>query len=83
MRQLEQETFRKAPIRPGHWRWVTRQTGPDETEEIIKIGCPECGKAVTLEHHLHTVEQDGAVSPSLICPVCGWHDHARLKGYAP
>lgn len=43
--------------------------------------CPECGKEGTLAKGTHTVEPDGRVSPSYICPLCHWHGWVRLIGW--
>ena len=44
-------------------------------------GCPQCGQAHVLT--LHKVCDDGAVSPSVICGKCGFHDYISLEEVSP
>ncbi len=54
----------------SHW-WV-------EEHGHVMAECPECDKVGTLARGTHTVDVDGGVSPSFICPYCGWHGYVRL-----
>lgn len=77
--EMPRDTF-KAPLRPGYWRIVTR-----DDEPTVKLACPLCGAEGVLEEGSHTIDHDGIVSPSVVCPNesgCGWHDHIRLLDYA-
>ena len=48
--------------------------------DTAMISCPKCGKIASLTSH--TIADDGAVTPSLVCPHdCGFHDHAKLLGW--
>lgn len=40
------------------------------------------GHAASLDDH--TIQPDGTVQPSLVCPIedCGWHVMARLEGWS-
>lgn len=45
-----------------------------------RVWCLGCGRAATLDDH--EIQEDGRVSPSLICPHgCGWHESVRLDGW--
>lgn len=46
----------------------------------VRLICGGCGKdAGHLENH--TVEADGTVHASLLCPMCGWHVWGKLTGW--
>lgn len=34
-----------------------------------------------LSIHKHTIMDDGTVNPSVVCPVCGWHEIIKLEGW--
>lgn len=59
--------------RRGQWRIVAG---------AIWVSCPDCAAVGMLDHD---VADDGAVSPSLVCPRegCGFHAWARLGGWRP
>lgn len=44
-------------------------------------GCPKCGQAHELT--THKIWSDGAVSPSIVCGKCEFHDYATLDEVAP
>lgn len=68
-------------IPPGHWRYVGVKVDVDTIGDYkVVVTCPSCGGRADLTDH--TIERDGTVSPSLICPrECGWHDTAKLAGF--
>lgn len=53
--------------------------------------CPACGFDVSLSRH--TVQADGTITPSVVCPItgkhdpigvlcpCGFHDNVKLLGW--
>ena len=45
------------------------------------MSCPECGKIAALSDH--TIEEDGSVHPSVVCPRdnCTFHKHIQLEGW--
>ena len=46
------------------------------------VSCPKCGKSASLSGHI--ISDDGAVSPSLVCPSlegCDFHEYVRLVGW--
>jgi len=53
-------------------------------KDWLKIGpsvivtCPQCRKKAALDH---TIEEDGDVNPSLICPFCGYHNWVKLEDW--
>jgi len=55
----------------GHLGW-------QEHNEIVILRCPN-GHVSELGDH--TVGMDGVVSPSAVCPKCGWHETVRLLDY--
>lgn len=44
----------------------------------VIVTCPQCKKKAALDH---TIEEDGDVNPSLICPFCGYHKFIKLEGW--
>lgn len=44
----------------------------------VLVGCPTCRSAVRLRPDVHTVEQDGCVTPSFVCPCGRFHAWIRL-----
>ena len=57
---------------PGCW-WPLLPNG-------TLVTCPSCGATAALDH---TVDDEGNVSPSLVCPAdgCGFHEFVRLEGW--
>ncbi len=66
----------------------------------ISIRCPQCMRAATLRDpldgparadgtHGHSIEADGTVRPSIVCPShrteppCSWHVWGRLDAWNP
>ena len=37
------------------------------------------GHGLSLNRHL--IGMDGLVRPSVVCPICGWHETIKLKGW--
>jgi hypothetical protein len=58
------------PTNGTWWLWRTR----------VFVACPCCGTAAELDHE---ITADGAVTPSVECPVigCAFHDMVRLEGW--
>jgi hypothetical protein len=44
------------------------------------VHCRRCSGGFTLK--VHTVADDGHVSPSIGCPWCGWHVYAKLSDWS-
>lgn len=38
------------------------------------LACPACSTVAELNHTLMLLDDLVTMSPSLICPTCGWHD---------
>lgn len=80
--------FQRAPDRrtacdaspAGRW-WYE---GP-EHHRIVVCCCPECGVDSTMALAVHSVANDGTVSPSYVCPhaPCGFHQAVRLGDWTP
>ncbi|KKN34247.1 hypothetical protein LCGC14_0795460 [marine sediment metagenome] len=41
----------------------------------LLVTCPSCDREFGCDH---AVDDEGRLSPSLVCPVCGYHRHVRL-----
>lgn len=66
------KAVRYLDLGPGMWT--------PTPSDVSWVRCGGCGERVRLTDH--TVASDGAVTPSLVCPVeCGWHVQARLVGW--
>jgi hypothetical protein len=52
-------------------------------KRTANVSCPKCGQIASLSQH--TIEADGTVKPSLVCPYdgCSFHDHVKLKDWKP
>lgn len=61
-------------------RWKpTKGTWTIFAGKHVKVSCPDCGAFGNLDH---TVDPDGTLNPSLVCPEdCGFHVWARLLDY--
>jgi len=44
--------------------------------KIACVSCPVCGTVSALIDH--KIDSDGFVTPSIICPRCGFHENIRL-----
>ena len=68
-------TAKRVDLQPKK-RW--KREGQD-----IWVTCPDCGLRATLSRHKHTIDDDGLVTPSLICitETCDFHEHVRLVGW--
>ena len=68
------------PLIPGCWREIALDGKPGDPPDTIKFACPNCGVEAYLDEH--DVDDDGNVSPSVICPKeCGFHDTVILKNF--
>ena len=72
MTTLIQSTRRDGVMRKGEWR---------DTDKGALVCCPGCGKIGSLAEH--TIDPDGTVTPSLVCPFahCDFHDMAKLADW--
>lgn len=71
--------FRRAPAEAlflAGGEWSPARSGDRLT---ALVGCPGCDGTISLRRH--EIDPDGVVTPSVVCPLCGWHDYARLKGW--
>lgn len=61
---------------PGTWK------GLQSYKRSASATCPECGRTCSLLDH--TIADDGAVHPSLVCPYddCSFHEWVKLEGWA-
>lgn len=52
-----------------------------DDEKSATVCCPDCGLQGSLE--MHTIHDDGRVSPSIDCPDpdCGFHEWVQLEGW--
>lgn len=75
-----------AGFHPG--RWCAWLFGP--IEALIKgavVTCPQCLLAMSVGGErfgsVHAIDDDGRVSPSLVCPRCSWHVFVKLESWQP
>lgn len=59
--------------------------GPAAKRLWATFACPGCGKDVSVDRKVHVVAEDGAVSPSMVCPhiPCSFHEFIRLTRWSP
>ncbi len=64
---------------PGVWKGARLVDGT----RSASVSCSKCGRPASLTDH--TIADDGAVSPSLVCPYdgCDFHDYVILKDWDP
>jgi hypothetical protein len=77
--------------RGSWWWWGADYTAPRSLADFgISIKCGACDfsgritdptKSVPAKDQHYSVEPDGSVSPSIVCPKCGWHVFGRLDGW--
>jgi hypothetical protein len=55
----------------------------DDGTRTATIQCPLCGQVASMSQH--TIEADGTVNPSAVCPYsgCTFHEWIRLEGWKP
>jgi hypothetical protein len=56
--------------------WTRGRSG-DRYTPLVR--CPTCCETFSLSRH--TIAADGAVTPSVVCPRCGWHAWVTLVGW--
>lgn len=63
----------------GVWKGGKRGDG----QRTAILSCPMCRQPAPLSDH--TIEPDGMVSPSVVCPFqgCSFHEHLKLIGWIP
>jgi hypothetical protein len=73
------KTERKSyPRGLGKGTWGLRRL---DNKPVAVFNCPGCGITAYLEEH--SVDSDGNVTPSVVCPgVCGFHEFIHLKGWS-
>lgn len=65
---------------PNTWRhWIDRDFAQKTDIQTAVLTCPNCGNAMSLKEH--TIAENGAVSPSVVCPEkdCTFHEFVVLK----
>lgn len=63
----------------GRWRSIKR-----DGVRIASFSCPKCGDRGGLGHGTnHKIAADGAVTPSVMCDRCDFHDFVKLEGWEP
>ena len=76
MTTLIQSTRRDGVMRKGEWRGAREDRSP----RSALVCCPGCGKIGSLTKH--TIDPDGRVFPSLVCPFgCGFHEFVKLDDW--
>ncbi len=61
----------------GEWRGACRRGSP----RTALVCCPGCGKIASLSGH--SIDPDGKVYPSLVCPFdkCSFHEFVKLADW--
>ncbi len=65
-------------MKKGEWHGA-EMAGQKRTALVC---CPGCGKIASLSGH--TIDPDGTVTPSLVCPfdlTCEFHDYVKLADW--
>lgn len=72
MRDVPQSNEHK----PGTWKGLQTPVG-----RSASFTCPACSQMATLTDH--TIQGDGTVQPSVVCPShkCTFHEYLRLIGW--
>lgn len=75
MTLLIQSTRRDGVMRKGEWR------GASDFRGGALVSCPSCGKISSLADH--TIDPDGSVYPSLVCPfaICDFQEFVKLADW--
>lgn len=72
------QTDKLTSAEPGTW-------GKHKIDDkiVVVMSCPKCGKLGGLGDH--SVDDSGAVKPSVVCPNsnCDFHDTVKLLGWDP
>lgn len=71
---------------PGTWFTYPRSSLDNVKHERhghVAVVCPDCRGTVTLSSAVHSVADDGTVSPSFVCTKAGclFHTFIRLGGW--
>lgn len=70
-------TADKGTFPPSRGEYVKLASG-------IKFACPLCKSVFGIAAPVHTVDADGTVKPSVVCPNnCGFHTFMKLADYEP
>lgn len=77
MIQLIQSTRRDGVMQQGEWRGGQKA----RSQRTALACCPGCGKLLSLGRH--TIDADGTVTPSLVCPFrgCDFHEFVMLADW--
>ena len=61
---------------------IWRQCGTD-SGKTASLSCPGCGEVASLSNH--KIDDQGIVTPSLVCPFdgCSFHEWVQLEGWNP
>jgi C4-type Zn-finger protein len=62
------------------WKYVR---GPALKRLLVTLVCPGCGKEVAVSRAVHSIAADGAVTPSMVCPHCPFHEWVSLENWVP
>jgi len=64
----------------GHWFSVPAHV--DNRPNAAIISCPECGGVFCIGH-VHNINGEGRVTPSVVCPFtpCPFHQYVILEGW--
>jgi DNA-directed RNA polymerase subunit RPC12/RpoP len=43
--------------------------------------CPQCKTIVAISSKIHSIAEDGTLTPSMVCPHCPFHEWIKLEGW--
>ena len=67
--------------RTGRWpRYGKWQLIVLDGKKMARLSCPGCGCQALLDHQ---IDEEGGVTPSVVCPElgCTFHEFVRLEGW--
>ena len=70
---------------PGQGRATWHLEGVNGYQNLV-VTCPECGVDSSMSKAIHSISDDGTVTPSYVCPHtkmngCKFHRMVRLNGW--
>ena len=54
---------------------------PKWYKHIAECRCPKCDSVSAINKDKHTIDDDGMINPSYVCPYCDFHEWVYLENY--